>query len=146
MKIKKVETENYFEIAKELYVVNLQRKALDKKEKELKEKLTVGLKKQPTDVKHNAYLAFTTADGKTAYAKYEARQSVCLNTERAKEFFSAKGLLEKVYKSVESFYFDEGEIEALVANEAISFTDLENISDKNISYAVKFVAKKDEVE
>ena len=119
-------------------------KKLAKTEKRLDE-LEEYLKKQPVDAKKNAYLAFQDSEGKMSYLKYEARQSTSLDSDKAYEFFSANGLLEKVYKTVESSYFDEEEIAMLVSDGTISFEDLESITSKSLSYAMKVIKEKEEV-
>lgn len=148
MKIKKVEKpteKNYFELAKELHIVNQQRAFMEKREKELKAEMIELMKKQPKDTKQNSYFAFQTADGKDYFVKYEARQSMALNSDRAKEFLREKGFLDRVMKQEVREYLDETEIEALVANGDMPFEDFEKLIDKNTTFALKFVAKKEEV-
>lgn len=142
---KKEEKKNYFEMAKELYLINQQRSALEKREKALKLEMSEVMKSQPKDTKQNSYLAFKTVDGKDYFVKYEARQSMCLNSDRAKEFLREKGFLDRVMKQEVREYLDESEIEALVANGDIQFEDFETLIDKNTTFALKFVAKKEEV-
>lgn len=136
---------NYVDIAKEFAIIKIQKKSLEVREKALKSELEEYLKKQPVDAKKNAYLAFQDSEGKMSYLKYEARQSTSLDSDKAYEFFSANGLLEKVYKTVESSYFDEEEIAMLVSDGTISFEDLESITSKSLSYAMKVIKEKEEV-
>ena len=143
-KVEKVEKKDYTEIAKELYLIKAQQKSLEKKEKELKAEMQEFLKKQPVDAKKNAYLAFNDSSGKLAYIKYEARQSVSLNNEKAMEYFKRKKLLDRVYKSETNYYFDQNEIALLVSENKVPFEDLEKISDKTLNYAIKFMKTKEE--
>lgn len=149
MRLKKVAEEpkvNYTDLARELYTINTQKKALEKREKELKAIVQEYLYKQQVDAKKNAYLAFTDSSGKLCYVKHEARQSASINTERAKEYFARKNLLDVVYKEEIHYYFDEEEISMLVSEGTVPFEDLESITDRTLNYAVKFTKSKDEAE
>ena len=75
-KTEKVEKKDYFSLAREIHVINQQRLSLEKREKELKKELSEFLSKQPLDAKKNFYLPFDSADGKSYYAKWEARKSM----------------------------------------------------------------------
>lgn len=149
MKIKKaekIEKKDYFSLAREIHLINQQRLALEKREKELKKELTEFMSKQPLDAKKNFYLPFDSADGKTYYAKWEARQSMSLSLDKIKEVFAGKEFLPEIVQKVEQEYVNEDVISELCVNGDISFEEFESITNRSISWALKFVNKKEEAE
>lgn len=72
----------------------------------------------------------------------QAKKSVKINEDKAKNFFSSKGLLDKVITTVEQV--DETKIEQLIAEGEISPEDIEQIVDIKVSYSLD-VRQKEEI-
>ena len=64
----------------------------------------------------------------------QARKSIKLNQERAKEFLLAQGLYEQVVEVKESI--NENKVEQLLSQGLITTTDLESIVDIKVTYAI----------
>lgn len=64
----------------------------------------------------------------------QARKSIKLNQERAKEFLLAQGLYEQVVEVKESI--NEDKVEQLLSQGLITTTDLESIVDIKVTYAI----------
>lgn len=76
------------------------------------------------------------------YFGSQARKTVKINEEKAREFLGMKGLLEKVITIKE--VIDETKIEELVNSGELSVEDIENIVDVKITYAIDVKEKKKE--
>ena len=72
----------------------------------------------------------------------QARKSVKLNFERAKNFFVSKGVWDKVVKYEE--VIDEDKVSNLIDDELMSIDDLETITDVKVTYAIDVRAKEKE--
>lgn len=72
----------------------------------------------------------------------QAKKSIKINEDKAKNFFSSKGLLDKVITTVEQV--DETKIEQLIAEGEISPEDIEEIVDIKVSYSLD-VREKEEI-
>ena len=64
----------------------------------------------------------------------QARKSIKLNQDRAKDFLLAQGLYERVVEVKESI--NEDKVEQLLAENLITPEDLENLVDVKITYAI----------
>lgn len=71
----------------------------------------------------------------------QAKKSVKINEDKAKNFFSSKGLLDKVITTVEQV--DETKIEQLIAEGEISPEDIEEIVDIKVSYSLDVRVKEE---
>lgn len=74
----------------------------------------------------------------------QAKKSVKLNEEKAKDYLLALGLYEKVVETKE--YINEDKLEQLMMNGEILPEDLEAMVDIKTSYAIDIKEKKEEVE
>lgn len=162
--VSKTEFEN---LSREFYQVNEQRKALEKREKELKDRLAKAMETHvETDVKGHRTFKFTNADGKNVYLQRQLRRKTTLNQEKAVEFFAVAQpdilrTREKVAAEVtqdqildvlashaehlidHEEYVDEADIEQLVMDGVFSMDDLESLVDHKDSYAMTFVPEKE---
>jgi DNA-binding transcriptional regulator GbsR (MarR family) len=136
---------DYLELSRQAKVLDTQIKDLKKRYDKMKTQLDdyVDSKCDP-DQKGNRYFDITDSAGNLiGYFKREARTSIKLNDERARERFEELNVLDRVLKKEVVEKFDEDEIQALMAEEIIDLTDMQYMTDKNVTYASKFVAKKE---
>lgn len=136
---------DYLELSRQAKVLDTQMKDIEKRYKAIKVQLDTYVDSTcESDQKGNRYFEVKDATGKLiAYFKREARTSIKLNDERARERFEELDVLERVLKTETIEKFDEDEIQALLAEGIIDITDIQYITDKNTTYASKFVAKKE---
>lgn len=71
----------------------------------------------------------------------QAKKSIKINEDKAKDFFYSKGLLDRVITTVEQV--DEMKIEQLIAEGLISPEDIEEIVDIKVSYSLDVREKED---
>lgn len=76
------------------------------------------------------------------YFGSQARKTVKINEEKAREFLKMKGLLDKVIAIKE--IIDEEKVEELVNVGELTVEDIENIVDVKITYAIDVKEKKKE--
>ena len=74
----------------------------------------------------------------------QAKKSIKINEDKAKNFFSDKGLLDKVLTTVEQV--DETKIEQLISEGLISPEDIEQIVDIKVSYSLDVKVKEEVAE
>lgn len=74
----------------------------------------------------------------------QAKKSIKINEDKAKNFFESKGLLDRVITTVEQV--DEMKIEQLIAEGEISPDDIEEIVDIKVSYSLDVRPKEEIVE
>jgi hypothetical protein len=130
-----------------LRTVMSQKNELDKKEKELKERINKYVDANMlADNKGNRYFETVGMDGKAIILKREKRESRKLNNEMAVAFFRKAGMLGRVAKEKITYEFDEDAIMKLYEDKTISMGDIENISDVSVTYATKFVKAVEEEE
>lgn len=151
----------------EFYQVNEQRKALEKREKELKSRLAKGMETHvETDVKGHRTFKFTNSEGKNVYLQRQLRRKTLLNQEKAVAFFgkaqpdivrtrdkvapevTQDQILDVLAQHAEHFvehesYVDESDIEQLVMDGVFSMEELENLVEHKDTYAMAFVPEKD---
>lgn len=72
----------------------------------------------------------------------QARKTVKLNEEKAKEFLKQKGLYDLVVEKVEKI--NEEKLGELVQNEEITMEELEDITDVKVTYAIDVKIKEAE--
>ena len=72
----------------------------------------------------------------------QARKSVKMNFEKAKNFFVSKGMWDRVVKYEE--VIDEDKVSDLLSNEEMTIDDLEEITDVKVTYAIDVRAKEKE--
>jgi len=138
-----VEKPNYEALVRELNAIQRQKNILDKRDKEIKATMTNDyFSSADTDNKGNSFYETTLMDGSPAILKREARTSIKLDELKALDFFIKKGMLTDVAEQVWSFNDDA--IEQLLANEEITYEELESICEKKTTYAIKFVKVKEE--
>lgn len=162
--ISKTELEN---MSHELHQVNIQRRALEKREKELKDRLAKGMETHiETDVKGHRTFKFTGADGKNVYLQRQLRRKTMLNQEKAVAFFQSAQpdiirekekvapevtqdqILDILAQHAPEFidteaYVDESDIEQLVMDGVFSMEDLEMLVEHKDTYAMAFVEEKE---
>ena len=130
----------------ELYNLAVEYNQLSKMQKDLDKR-----KKVIADTLKDNADKVATADDKGSYYVDEfplifgkmAKHSVKLNEEKAREFFTQKGILESILSTKE--FVDEAKIEKILGEEIISVEDLAEFMDDKVSYSV-FVAEKAEKE
>ena len=152
-----VADEDYGSLVAQLKTVNSEMAKLKKLDAELKGKITKGYftrvdydeegneiltPKTPLDNKGNSFFECTDFKGKPLILKRERKVSYKLNEQKAKEFFEKLGLLSAVTSI--KIEFDEDAIFQLVSDEVISADDVESISDRKETYALRFIKAMEE--
>lgn len=151
----------------EFFRVKEQAKLLKKREDELKKKLDEYMAKVFKPDTKGHYL-FSTIDetGKKIHLQKQARKSIKLNEDRAKQYLSEHGFEHVIVSSpavapevtqdqiievlekhaphllAEEEKVDETALEQLVVNEEIPFDEFEQLCDINITYAMTFIDDK----
>lgn len=145
----------------EFYRLKEQRKMIDKREKELKERLDSYMSKALTPDKKGHFL-FTVLDeeGNKIHLQKQARKKVVLNEEEALEFLRENGhdeaIIEKTVIAPEvtedqiidelpdsyldtKIVVDQSVLESLVKEEKISMDDFEKLCTIQVTYAMTYI-------
>ena len=126
----KVTGRNVEDVIFELSALKDKKKDIEKREKELKEALGIILEGEGVKDSKGSFKMIVG----DKLAQKQARKSVKLNEERAKEFFSSIGIWEEVIEIKEELNEDKVE-QALIA-EKFTMDELESITDIKVSYAI----------
>ena len=112
---------------------------LQKKEKKQKEELDKLFADIETDSNGHAYMEAETADGKPLILARQARKSISINVEKAKEFFSSRKMLPRFLRTRTEEYIDEAELQSAVEQKELSVEDMREITDTKVVYATAFI-------
>jgi hypothetical protein len=128
------------EKVRQLNVIQQQKTELVKKEDELKKEINAHVDKviQPDSNGHRFFIV-TGYDGSQLIFEREARKSIKLNEERARELLAKKKLLKQAIRTIE--VLDEEAINGFVVSNLLTLDELKSITDINVTYASKFVKR-----
>lgn len=125
-------------LLKEYAEVREQEKFLKKRKEELAKEIKAHVVANGSKDSKGSYYS---ENEKFVYGS-QAKKSIKINEDKAKNFFNNKGLLDRVITTVEQV--DETKIEQLIAEGLISPEDIEEIVDIKVSYSLD-VREKEEV-
>lgn len=125
---------DFYRVAEELTHIKENKKALEEREKELKEKLGDYLEEYCYKDTKGSFLTKIEIDGKEKVIKKECRKRPKLNEEKAEEYFREHKLWDFVSEKKEVINPDY--VEQAVLQGKMPAEDLESITDMGVSYAL----------
>lgn len=143
---KKELTQNdYINAIRELNTLTTERLTIKKREDELKKIINPYLDTSITpDANGHRFYKTTDLSGNSLIIKREAKKSVTIDDDKARDFFKDNDLLDRVLVVETVEKWDEDEIENLLAEELITVEDIGNITNTKVTYATTFVKVKEE--
>lgn len=131
-------------LIRELSVIKQQKSELEKREKQIKEKLDKYVDSNVTaDANGHRFYKTTDDFGNPLVLKREARKSVSLDLDKLKKVFP-KHILDEIIKEETVEIIQEDIIEQMIASEEISLDDLEQATNIKVTYATTFVKQVEE--